>query len=212
MEILQKNMMSVNQNAHDVIRAVEENNGKLKEISENQIAMLHEKMKEIQISSAQIGECVEMITGINAQTNLLALNASIEAARAGEAGKGFAVVAEEIRGLSEDTSKASDSINEMIAKNNHAVEQGLAIMVNTVEVLEKNFQGFVSAREGIEEMTEVLQQQREYITQISNSVGEIEEIVQDNTEISKGNSTMAEEMTKQAEKLNGQLDKFTLSE
>lgn len=211
-EILQKNMMSVNQNAHDVIRAVEENNGKLKEISENQIAMLHEKMKEIQISSAQIGECVEMITGINAQTNLLALNASIEAARAGEAGKGFAVVAEEIRGLSEDTSKASDSINEMIAKNNHAVEQGLAIMVNTVEVLEKNFQGFVSAREGIEEMTEVLQQQREYITQISNSVGEIEEIVQDNTEISKGNSTMAEEMTKQAEQLNGQLDKFTLSE
>lgn len=211
-DILQKNMWSVNQNACNVIQAVEINNGKLKEISENQIAMLHEKMKDIQNSSAQIGECVEMITGINAQTNLLALNASIEAARAGEAGKGFAVVAEEIRGLSEDTSKASESINEMIQKNNQAVEQGLGIMVKTVEVLEKNFQGFVSAKEGIEQMADVLQQQREYITKISNSVSEIEQIVQDNTEISKGNSSMAEEMTKQAEQLNGQLDKFTLKE
>ncbi len=211
-DILQKNMWSVNQNACNVIQAVEINNGKLKEISENQIAMLHEKMKDIQNSSAQIGECVEMITGINAQTNLLALNASIEAARAGEAGKGFAVVAEEIRGLSEDTSRASESINEMIQKNNQAVEQGLGIMVKTVEVLEKNFQGFVSAKEGIEQMADVLQQQREYITKISNSVSEIEQIVQDNTEISKGNSSMAEEMTKQAEQLNGQLDKFTLKE
>lgn len=211
-DIMQKNMEAVNTNAHDVIKTVEVNNGRLKEISENQIAMLHEKMKEIQNSSAQIGECVEMITGINAQTNLLALNASIEAARAGEAGKGFAVVAEEIRGLSEDTSKASESINEMIAKNNQAVEQGLGIMVNTVEVLEKNFEGFVSARDEIEQMADILQQQREYITKISNSVEEIEQIVQDNTEISRGNSAMAEEMTQQAEQLNGQLDKFTLVE
>lgn len=211
-DILQKNMDSVNENAHNVIEAVEKNNEKLRDISKNQIAMLHEKIKAIQSSSAQIGESVEMITNINSQTNLLALNASIEAARAGEAGKGFAVVAEEIRALSEDTSHASESINEMIEKNHQAVEQGLKIMLNTVDVLENNFEGFVSARDEIEKMANTLQQQEEYIIRISNSVAKIEQIVQNNTEISKGNSAVAEEMTQQAEQLNGQLDKFTLSD
>jgi methyl-accepting chemotaxis protein len=64
--------------------------------------------------SKEIGEILEVISGISEQTNLLALNAAIEAARAGELGKGFAVVADEIRKLAEQSNISVRKIDEII--------------------------------------------------------------------------------------------------
>jgi hypothetical protein len=65
-------------------------------------------------NSLNIKEVLQLIDDVADQTNLLALNAAIEAARAGEHGRGFAVVAEQIRGLAEQTQKATQNIEDVI--------------------------------------------------------------------------------------------------
>ena len=208
--ILQNTMQDTVENAQKVMKVVDKNNNDLHDITEVQIGQLNDKMREIAESSGKIAECLALINNINSQTNLLALNASIEAARAGEAGKGFAVVADEIRGLSEDTTRTSQNINEIIGKNNAAVEEGLSIMTNTVEVLQNNFKNFVAAKEDIGSMAERIEQQEEYMTKLMESVKEIERIVENNTTVSHDNAAMAEQMTKQAQVLNMQMQKFRL--
>lgn len=71
-------------------------------------------IENLATQTADIGQILEVITGISQQTNLLALNAAIEAARAGEAGRGFAVVADEVRNLAHRTQDSAQQVQTMI--------------------------------------------------------------------------------------------------
>ena len=111
------------------------------DITRNAVTMAtqtSEVMGGLAESAARINEVISLINDISEQTNLLALNATIEAARAGEAGKGFAVVASEVKGLANQTAKATDGIAAQIAHvqkaTNDAVEAIAAITKTIAEI------------------------------------------------------------------------------
>lgn len=73
-----------------------------------------DRVGELSRKVHEIGNVTQVISTIARHTNLLALNASIEAARIGNMGGGFAVVAQEIKGLADETWRATEQIQNQI--------------------------------------------------------------------------------------------------
>jgi methyl-accepting chemotaxis protein len=89
-----------------------------------------EQVQGLNAAVQKIGDIVVLIEEIASQTNLLALNATIESARAGEAGKGFAVVALEVKGLADQTGRATGEIADHISQVQSATEDVVAAIAH----------------------------------------------------------------------------------
>ena len=113
-----------------------------------------------------IGDLAGDIKKIAEQTNLLALNATIEAARAGEAGKGFAVVAGEVKALSQETSRATEDISEIIGQLQAETQTVLQSMDDSKGAV-------VSGRETMGNVDGAITEMHEKVTQVAEQIAHI---------------------------------------
>ncbi|KPQ11523.1 MAG: methyl-accepting chemotaxis protein [Saliniramus fredricksonii] len=154
----------------------------------------NELVTELSDSAQKIGEVIAMIRAIAEQTNLLALNATIEAARAGEAGKGFAVVAAEVKGLADQTAKATDQIATQITGM-----QGIS---------EKSVAAIAAIAHQIEEMSSLTNSVAAAVEEQQAATGEIARNVSEaarGTQEATGNITQVREASSQTATASEQL-------
>ncbi|WP_374765192.1 methyl-accepting chemotaxis protein [Yunchengibacter salinarum] len=143
-------------------------------------------IRELEASSGNIGEVVQLINDIAEQTNLLALNATIEAARAGEAGKGFAVVAGEVKNLAQQTARATEDIDSQIGairgRTGETVEAVTGIG-RTIQDLNEIASAIASAAEeqaaATREISRNIQEAHAGTSDVSANIGDIESKVKE---------------------------------
>ncbi|OOF11315.1 hypothetical protein BZG82_04660 [Salinivibrio sp. PR5] len=122
----------------------------------NQVNQLNQHAQSIE-------NIVTTIKQIAEQTNLLALNAAIEAARAGEQGRGFAVVADEVRGLSQRTSKSTTEIADVVDEN-------LQLIKGVSEAMERVSEQSTLGQEKVTAVDEVMKDIHAGAQEVSDTV------------------------------------------
>ena len=138
------------------VREIAQSSSEASEVASRAVVTAHDtngKVEQLGVSSAEIGQVIEVITSIAEQTNLLALNATIEAARAGEAGKGFAVVANEVKELAKQTATATEEISSKIAAIQGDSGEAVTAIGEIGEVIEKIADMQTTIASAVEEQT-----------------------------------------------------------
>ncbi len=136
-QMSEKTRETASQNVHnldEIVLAIKKLQANVDKISSEQ-KIYEEKFNSLIAQTKIISNQINDIQNISQQTNLLSFNASIEAARAGVAGKGFRVIANEVKKLSNDTSKTSEEIK-------HNMDSITASIKNLEELSEENSTSF----------------------------------------------------------------------
>ena len=179
-------------NVQSVASATEELSSSITEISRQvqdsarmaaeaveQARRTNERVNELSLAAARIGDVVELINTIAGQTNLLALNATIEAARAGEAGRGFAVVAQEVKALAEQTAKATGEIGQQVSGIQSATHDSVAAIEEISGAIGRLSEVSSAIAAAVEEQGAATQEISRNVQQASHGTQQVSENITD---------------------------------
>ena len=194
--------------ARDVVSTAKSEATRSGEIVRNTV----EAMNHIETSSTQISQIIGAIDEIAFQTNLLALNAGVEAARAGDAGRGFAVVASEVRALAQRSAEAAKEIKALISVSSSQVGQGVKLVAQTGEALERIVAQVVQINGVVGEIAASAQEQATGLAQVNTAVNQMDQVTQQNAAMVEEATAASHALARETEELSVLIGRFEIGE
>ncbi|WP_334162335.1 methyl-accepting chemotaxis protein [Phenylobacterium sp.] len=169
-------------------------------------------MSEIEKSAGQISQIIGVIDEIAFQTNLLALNAGVEAARAGDAGRGFAVVASEVRALAQRSADAAKEIKTLISASTAQVEQGVALVGETGEALNRIVEQVADITGVVSEIAASAHEQATGLHQVNTAVNQMDQVTQQNAAMVEQSTAASHSLAQETEELARLISRFQVGQ
>ncbi|WP_394510626.1 methyl-accepting chemotaxis protein [Roseateles sp. DXS20W] len=178
---------------------------RVREAAESSAALMQSavgQVRQIEMSSHEMGDIIAVIDSIAFQTNILALNAAVEAARAGEQGRGFAVVASEVRALAQRSAASAAQVKRLIAQSAEQVEQG----ARSIETLGQTLADIVG---GVRELSGRVGEMADGSVAQAAGLGTLAEAVQGANALTQRNAAMVADSARAARELGERTEELS---